>query len=108
VLDLVDKHRDATAFERATTLAWTQAQVQLHHLGIGGRGGPVSTLAGHVLYAGAGAAPASDASCGRRPAVRTVAQGISGDLPIVLLRIADIETSRHRPPAAARRTNTGG
>ena len=42
VLDLVDKHRDATAFERATTLAWTQAQVQLHHLGIDpGEAGPV-------------------------------------------------------------------
>ena len=33
VLDLVDKHRDANAFERAATLAWTQAQVQLRHLG---------------------------------------------------------------------------
>ena len=31
-LDLVDKHHDSTAFERALTLAWTQAQVQLHHL----------------------------------------------------------------------------
>ena len=31
-LDLVDKHRDPSAFERAVTLAWTQAQVQLHHL----------------------------------------------------------------------------
>jgi hypothetical protein len=32
--DLIDKHRDTTALERAATLAWTQAQVQLHHLGI--------------------------------------------------------------------------
>ena len=28
-LDLVDKHHDPNAFERAVTLAWTQAQVQL-------------------------------------------------------------------------------
>ena len=34
VLDLADKYRDSAAFERAATLAWTQAQVQLHHLGI--------------------------------------------------------------------------
>src|SRR5208283_981425 len=34
LLDCVDKHRDAAAYERATTLAWTQAQVQLHHLGV--------------------------------------------------------------------------
>ena len=33
LLDIVDKHRDATAYTRASTLAWTQAQVQLHHLG---------------------------------------------------------------------------
>src|SRR4029077_2039728 len=35
VLDLADKYRDASTFERTLTLAWTQAQVQLHHLGIG-------------------------------------------------------------------------
>ena len=34
MLDLADKHRDATAFERAVTLSWTQAQVQLRHLGV--------------------------------------------------------------------------
>jgi len=28
LMDLVDKHHDAAAFDRATTLAWTQAQVQ--------------------------------------------------------------------------------
>jgi cyclic beta-1,2-glucan synthetase len=33
VLDLADKHHDPAAFERASTLAWTQAQVQLFHLG---------------------------------------------------------------------------
>ncbi len=35
VLDLADKYRGATIFERTLTLAWTQAQIQLHHLGIG-------------------------------------------------------------------------
>ena len=34
VLDLVDKHHDGNAYVRAATLAWTQAQVQLRHLGI--------------------------------------------------------------------------
>jgi cyclic beta-1,2-glucan synthetase len=34
LLDMIDKHRDRTAFARAATLAWTQGQVQLHHLGI--------------------------------------------------------------------------
>ncbi len=34
LLDAIDRHRDANAFTRATTLAWTQAQVQLRHLDI--------------------------------------------------------------------------
>src|SRR4029077_8028634 len=34
VLALADKHREPAIFERTATLAWTQAQVQLHHLGI--------------------------------------------------------------------------
>ncbi len=34
VLDLADKYRESATFERAAILAWTQAQVQLHHLGI--------------------------------------------------------------------------
>ncbi|HEY0519105.1 MAG TPA: glucoamylase family protein, partial [Ilumatobacteraceae bacterium] len=33
-LDLADKCREPAIFERSTILAWTQAQVQLHHLGI--------------------------------------------------------------------------
>src|SRR4029434_1171411 len=33
-LTLADKYHDPTTFERVVTLAWTQAQVQLHHLGI--------------------------------------------------------------------------
>ena len=52
VLDLIDKHQDATAFERAATLAWTQAQVQLSYLGIDAEeAGLFQRLAGHVLYA---------------------------------------------------------
>ena len=34
VLNLVDKHRSAMAFDRAMTLAWTQAQVQLFTSGL--------------------------------------------------------------------------
>lgn len=34
LLDLIDQHHNRHAFQRAKTLAWTQAQVQLHHLNI--------------------------------------------------------------------------
>ena len=93
VLDLVDKHRDSSAFERAATLAWTQAQVQLHHLGIdAGEAGLFQRIAGHLLYAGPTLRPSSETilrGAGGQPGLWPM--GISGDLPIVLLRIADIE-----------------
>ena len=92
-LDLVDKHHDAAAFERAATLAWTQAQVQLRHLGIAPTEADLfQRLAGHVLYADPTLRPSSDAirrggggQSGLWP------QGISGDIPIVLVRIDDVE-----------------
>src|SRR5690606_11205509 len=31
LMDMIDKHHDRSAFERARTLAWTQGQVQLRH-----------------------------------------------------------------------------
>ena len=93
VLDLIDKHHDANAFVRASTLAWTQAQVQLRHLGItAAEASLFQRLAGHVLFADASLRPSSDAirRAGGGPAALWN-QGISGDLPIVLLRIDDVE-----------------
>ncbi|MFI4996307.1 MAG: GH36-type glycosyl hydrolase domain-containing protein, partial [Hyphomicrobiales bacterium] len=93
LLDAIDKHRDMTAFGRAATLAWTQAQVQLNHLGItAGEAGLFQRLAGHVIYAAPTLRPSSDTIRGGGGAQTGLwAQGISGDLPIVLLRIADAE-----------------
>jgi cyclic beta-1,2-glucan synthetase len=93
VLDLADKHREPAAFDRAATLAWTQAQVQLFHLGIGSdEAGLFQRLAGHVLYANPALRPSSDfltRSEGGPPALWAL--GISGDVPIVMCRIDDIE-----------------
>ena len=93
LLDCIDKHRDAAAYERAMTLAWTQGQVQLHHLGVGpGEAGLFQRLAGHVIFSGRALRPASDTiRQGAGPQSELWSHGISGDLPIVLLRIADIE-----------------
>ncbi|MEA2740533.1 MAG: cyclic beta,2-glucan synthetase, partial [Acetobacteraceae bacterium] len=93
VLDLADTHRDVTAFERAATLSWTQAQVQLHHLGIDpGEASLFQRLAGHLVFAAPTLRPSSDTirrGAGGQSGLWTM--GISGDLPIVLLRIAGIE-----------------
>jgi len=93
LLGLVDKHQDASAFERAATLAWTQAQVQLRHLDIGAEeAGLFQRLAGHVLYASPSMRPSSDTiGRGSGGPEGLWAHGISGDIPIVLVRIASIE-----------------
>ena len=93
LLDLVDKHRDATAFERASTLSWTQAQVQLRHIGLdANKAGIFQRLAGHLLYATPMLRPASDTivrGAGAQSLLWSL--GISGDLPILLLRISETE-----------------
>jgi len=94
VLNCVDKHRDDTAFARAATLARTQAQVQLHHLGItAAEAGLFQRLAGHVVHVAPTLRPSSDTiRRGAGPQSGLWPQGISGDLPILLLRIHDTET----------------
>ncbi|HVJ43470.1 MAG TPA: glucoamylase family protein, partial [Dongiaceae bacterium] len=92
VLDLIDKHQDANAFERACTLAWTQAQVQLRHLNINAdEANTFQRLASHILYAnGALRAPGEMIRRGSAPQAGLWQHGISGDLPIVLVRIDDV------------------
>ncbi|MGE0114324.1 MAG: glucoamylase family protein [Steroidobacteraceae bacterium] len=92
-LGLFDKHHDANAYMRAATLAWTQAQVQLRHLGVTAEQSNLfQRLAGHVLYASASLRPSSDTiKRGGGTADALWAQGISGDVPIVLLRIDHVE-----------------
>ncbi|MGD0144976.1 MAG: glycosyl transferase, partial [Rhizomicrobium sp.] len=91
ILDLADKHHEATAFERATTLAWTQAQMQLHHLDIGmDEAHLFQRLANHVLYSDSTLRPPPEViRRGARKVSTLWANGISGDLPIVLVRIDD-------------------
>ena len=93
LLDAIDKHQDTNAFERAATLAWTQAQVQLRYLDIASAEATLyQRLAGHVLYANPALRSSSD-TIRRGLAGQPVlwAQGISGDKPIVLVRIDEVE-----------------
>ena len=96
LLDAVDRTNDISAFDRAVTLAWTQAQVQLHHLGIDrDEASQFQRLAGHLIYAGPSLRPSSEVIMrGAGPQSGLWPQSISGDLPIILLRIANIEDIR--------------
>src|SRR5207237_955500 len=86
---LAEKYRDANIFERESRLAWTRAQVEMTHLHIDPNEAHLfQRLAGRILY--------EDPSLRPGPHVRALnkltqsvlwAHGISGDLPIVILRL---------------------
>ncbi|MGH7880486.1 MAG: glycosyl transferase, partial [Candidatus Binataceae bacterium] len=93
-LDLADKHHDPAAFERAVTLAWTQAQVQLHHLGVAPDEAHLfQRLANRVLYSDPTLRPSPEVlkRSEKGGPSKLWAHGISGDLPIVLARIDEAE-----------------
>ena len=99
VLDLVDKYREPGTFERAATLAWTHAQVQLRHLGVDGDEAHLyQRLANRILYSDPTLRPSPTLLAqNQRGAPGLWVHGISGDLPIVLVRIdsaADIDIVR--------------
>jgi len=93
VLNLADKYRDARTFERTRTLAWTQSQVELRHLGISTDEAQLfQRLANAVLCPDPALRPNQavlGATMLEKPALWS--QGISGDLPIVLARIDDAD-----------------
>jgi cyclic beta-1,2-glucan synthetase len=86
---LAEKYRDPNIFERESRLAWTRAQVEMSHLHIDPDEAHLfQRLAGRILF--------SDPSLRPRPHVLALnklsqsglwAHGISGDLPIVILRL---------------------
>ena len=90
---LADKYRDPATFERTVTLAWTRAQVQLNHLGVGvDEARLFQDLAGRILYADATLRPPAVVLRQNASGPRALwAHGISGDLPIVLVRIDEPE-----------------
>ncbi|PWK59057.1 cyclic beta-1,2-glucan synthetase [Silicimonas algicola] len=93
LLDQVDRHRDLSAFERAVTLSWTQSQVQLRYLGITSAAAADFQRLGGMMLRNDPRLRASPAQidAGLGPQSTLWAMGISGDLPIILFRIADTE-----------------
>ena len=89
----VEKYQSARMTDRAFDLAWTHSQVTLHHLdATEGEARLYGRLAGALIYAD----PARRANPGvllnnRRGQDGLWSYGISGDAPIVLLRISDLE-----------------
>jgi cyclic beta-1,2-glucan synthetase len=98
-ITLAEKYRDANIFERESRMAWTRAQVEMSHLHIDPDEAHLfQRLGGRLFFA--------DPSLRPRPHVLALnrltqsglwAQGISGDFPIVILRLdreQDIQMAR--------------
>jgi cyclic beta-1,2-glucan synthetase len=93
LLPMIEKYKDASAFARSAMLAWTHGLVELRHLGIGADDAMVfQQLAGALVYASpALRAPELILRNGALGFGALWPAGISGDLPIVLVRIDEIE-----------------
>jgi len=92
-LDLADKYRDPAVFERAATMSWTQAQVHLRHLGIpADEANLFQRLANRLLFADPSLRAGAEV-LGRntRGPSALWGHGISGNLPILLVRIDDVD-----------------
>ncbi|MFT8807238.1 GH36-type glycosyl hydrolase domain-containing protein [Gluconobacter sp.] len=93
LIQSIERHQNEADLDRALTLAWTHAQVHLRHLDIQ----PIQAdlfqqLAGYLLFPG----PALRSSAARikQGAGRQAdlwGQGVSGDLPILLLVVTESE-----------------
>jgi cyclic beta-1,2-glucan synthetase len=91
-LDLIEKYRDRHAADRVLELSWTHSQVVQRRLEASSADIQLyERLASHVLYANpALRAPSSLIARNRGGQSGLWAYGISGDLPIVLVRITDV------------------
>ncbi|VVE82563.1 GH36-type glycosyl hydrolase domain-containing protein [Pandoraea sputorum] len=91
LLDLTDKYRDPACFQRISTLAWTRGQVNLHYLGITADDAQLfQFIANRVLYVDPAMRAAVEVL--KRNVLSATSLwrfGISGDLPIVLVRVDD-------------------
>jgi cyclic beta-1,2-glucan synthetase len=90
-LGLLEKYQDRRLADRVFDLAWTHSQVALRQLNASEADAQLyERLAGSVLYANSSLrANASTLLQNRRGQSGLWGQAISGDLPIVLLQIAD-------------------
>jgi cyclic beta-1,2-glucan synthetase len=91
VLRVADKCREPASFDRASTLAWTRARVQLHYLGLDpDEASLFQRLAAHIFYLNPALRAGAEALRRNRSGQAALwAYGVSGDRPIMLVEIDD-------------------
>lgn len=90
-LMLADKYHDVSTFEREEKLSWTQTRVEMRHLNIDPEEMHLfQRLAGRVLYLDPSLRPRSHVlELNSQTQSSLWRHGISGDLPIILVRIGE-------------------
>ncbi|MEX2532339.1 MAG: glucoamylase family protein [Nitriliruptoraceae bacterium] len=88
-IEVAETYREPGVFEREGSLAWTHAQVQLHHLRIGQDDAHLyQRLANRLIYADPSLRSAPEIIAANRLGQRGLwRHGISGDLPIALVHV---------------------
>jgi len=89
--DVSDRYRDLRATDRALSLSWTSAQVELRSLDVPPADAALyQVLAGALLYPNEELRASAQARAENRRGQRALwGQGISGDWPVVLATISD-------------------
>jgi cyclic beta-1,2-glucan synthetase len=92
LLDLIELFAAAHSVPRAFELAWADARVELRHLGISAaKAHRYQRLLSALLFPHPALRGSSNPPAGTRGREALWSQGISGDLPIVVLRLDDQE-----------------
>lgn len=90
---LCESFQEAGTYERITALAWAQAQVKLHYLNIEPDEAHLyQRLASRLIYLDSSLRPSSSIlKHNNQDVTKLWSQGISGDFPIIVVRIEDPE-----------------
>lgn len=93
IIKLAEKFHEVSCYDRTSNLTWTEAQVKLHYLGIEhSEANLFQQLANRIIYLDSTLRVSSDIlKRNTKNVTHLWAHGISGDFPIVLVRIDDIE-----------------
>lgn len=93
VMRLAEKYRDPVLVNRAFELAWTQSKMELNHLNLPAmEAGEALNLGGHIVYPSPARRELAEYLTRNRLGQSSLwPYAISGDLPIVLLRVSEIE-----------------
>ena len=115
ILSLADKYHDPATFERISMLAWTHAQVQRHHLGVGAdEANLFQYVASALLYFDAtlraaqdtilAAAPAAQDNCGGMAFLVTIrSYWCESTMPTIARSCANCSAGRNTGAASASR-----